>query len=323
MNPYFLVVTISPIKNELIAIKNASFLDKVKDYDVIDVSAFIPEYYYGTNKVEENIKEIVDSKDEVILSAFNRGYRYLNDNYDPYSGNSFLVSPNYFNKIEVRDSKKNIIKFDDILDKSKITIIIPNKAKQYSEELTKKYVEWASFISDVSVAELNVTIKYSDNNQDLYSFGFQDNISELVLHDPVILVVNPELLNAEQTVSLISSRFLIFQKLSKVISTNKDKKYFQEINKIGYVEKKYKDVLTFNFVFLTLLITLVFSNLIVRRIERLYIIDTLIIDLIVVLGINLFLPFNKFTFFTYILIIILTYINLAKSLFKMKTKKLD
>ena len=307
---YLLLVMFSSVISEIyLGLFNNPF-QTVSQYSTTDLTSFNPGFYDGEKKVNDFYKEFISKQDNIILSAYNIGYDFSKNNYDPYSGNSLLTSPKYFETQSIKDYRGTPLKFSDV-EKNKINIIIPTNQKYNTEKIKEEYTNWMSFISDIPVKKLVVNIYYSQEKQDIYSYGYQNSIRRLKLTSPVIMVINPMALSPDVLASFMSNRFVSFKLNTGLNSIPNYTSYFARISKINYLLKE--DLLIVIVRGMSLLLTLYIIILLMKeKINmKVTITDRLIWYIFTLTLIILMLPFEKYSM---ILVLILMMYMLMKKI---------
>lgn len=124
---YILFSALVPVANEIYLSYIKNPISAVNNYTTVDLTSFSPEFYIGTQKMEKDYKDFLMNHEDIILSAYNVGYDFNQQNYDPYSGNSLLVSPSYFNKSKIKSTEGSLFEVKNFEKRADATIIIPVK----------------------------------------------------------------------------------------------------------------------------------------------------------------------------------------------------
>lgn len=310
---YLILLLFSSVNNEIYLSYIKNPLNSVKQYTTTDLTSFSPEFYTGERKVNNYYKNFISNQKDIIISAYNVGYSFKTNNYDPYSGNSFLVSPKYFDTQIIHDNKGNIFKFNETKENNTVRLIIPFNKKSDEEKIKEKYTKWMNFISGIPTKKLNVKIFYSKDNQYCYSYGYQNDIKSLKLKSPVIMVINPMSLTAEETATLMSNRFISFIQTSNPKQAKYYNSYFAEINQLKYLISSQSHIWLVKWI--TLVLILILLSLIILKIDFFYTntLDRLIWNIISLTFIIYFFPFK---IYSYLIIIVLMFYLFFKSKFK-------
>lgn len=311
---YLLLVMFSSVISEIYLGHFNNPLQTVSQYSTTDLTSFNPGFYDGEKKVNDFYKKFISKQDNIILSAYNIGYDFSKNNYDPYSGNSLLTSPKYFETQSIKDYRGKPLKFSDI-GKNKINIIIPTNQKYNTEKIKEEYTNWMSFISDIPVKKLDVNIYYSQEKQDIYSYGYQNSIRSLKLKSPVIMVINPMALSPDVLASFMSNRFVSFKLNTGLNSIPNYTSYFARISKINYLMKE--DLLIVIVRGMSLLLTL---NIIILLMKekinmKVTITDRLIWYVFTLTLIILMLPFEKYSMILILVLMISMFLKKVRKLF--------
>lgn len=312
---YVSLLSLAPATGEVYLSYVKRPLESVSEYNVVDLTSYSPEFYYGTKNIENDYKDFIIKQKDVVLSAYNVGYDFHKNNYDPYSGNSLLVSPNYFDVTTVKDYKGKKIKFTKIGSDSEIYLIIPISQKKNSDRIQKMYTEWANFLTDIPVEKLEIKLSYSEDGQNVYSYGFQSNTSGLTLESPIIMVINPKVLSADQVTAFLSNRFFAYKPDSQFDKDEIYKSYFAEMSKIKYLVNFYSLVWLIRWI--NILVSVCVVVLLLMRIQensQVKLVDLLIVDVVTLTLINILFPFNNCSYF--ILIFLMMYYYIKRKLWK-------
>ena len=310
---YLLLVMFSSVISEIyLGLFNNPF-QTVSQYSTTDLTSFSPGFYDGEKKVNDFYKEFISKQDSIILSAYNIGYDFSKNNYDPYSGNSLLTSPKYFETQSIKDYRGKPLKFSDV-EKNKINIIIPTNQKYNTEKIKEEYTNWMSFISDIPLKKLVVNIYYSQEKQDIYSYGYQNSIRSLKLTSPVIMVINPMALSPDVLASFMSNRFVSFKLNTGLNSIPNYSSYFARISKINYLMKE--DLLIVIVRGMSLLLTLYIIILLMKeKINmKVTITDRLIWYIFTLTLIILMLPFEKYSMILILVLMISMFLKKVRKL---------
>lgn len=303
---YFVIINFTTVSEELYLQYLNNPLKSVENMTTADLSSFTPQSINGGENTNNYYIKYLNSQSDVIISAYNVGYQYSENNYDPYSGNSFLTSPKYFETQKVLDYKDNVFLFDNKRKNNEVDLIIPFHLKNNQSKIIYKYKMWMSFISDIPVEKLNIQIHYSKDNQHVYSYGYQNSILALKMNSPVIMVVKPEALNGDEIVSLLSNRFISYNNIQKYKNDNGLSRYFIEINKIKNLMSEESYSLLVSWLILLISIFLLLNLFIFEVYEKVEILDELIWYIFSLTIIILFFNFRKFPFMIISCLIIYT-----------------
>ncbi|MBL3716253.1 hypothetical protein GHK52_05415 [Lactococcus garvieae] len=289
-------------------------ITSVKQYSTADLTSFSPEFYYGKKKTDNYYKEFISKQNNVILSVYNIGYDFNKNNYEPYSGNSLLVSPNYFDTQKFRDYKGKEFKFTENKRSNAVSIIIPIDQKLNEEKIKKEYAQWMTFISDIPLKKLDISIYYSKEWQDVYSYAYQNNMYSLKISSPVIMVINPVALNAEHISAYMSNRFISFIPNQEFNSSQYYRSYFAEISQIKTLIGN--QFLTDMLKWISLILSIYFLALAipVKSFIQVDITDRLIWNVLTLTLVILMLPFEMPAIFG--IIFLMLYLNTQASLKK-------
>lgn len=310
---YLLLVIFSSVISEVYLGYFNNPLQTVSQYSTTDLTSFNPGFYEGEKKVNDFYKEFISKQDNIILSAYNIGYDFSKNNYDPYSGNSLLTSPKYFETQDIKDYRGKTFKFSDV-EKNKINIIIPTSQKHNIEKIKEEYTNWMSFISDIPVKKLDVNIYYSQKNQDVYSYGYQNSIRNLKLNSPVIMVINPMALTPEVLASFMSNRFVSFKLNTNLNSIPNYTSYFAQISKISYLMKEDLFIMIVRGINLLLTLYIIVLLILEKTNMKVTITDRLIWYIFTLTFIILMLPFEKYSMI--LVLVLMVYILMKKVVVK-------
>lgn len=318
---YILLIIFSKSACELYLSFVHSPLKSISNYSTVDLSYFNSSFYIGDEKYNNDCKDFISKQENVILSAYNVGYSFVENNYDPYSGNSLLVSNNFFNEQTIKDNHGNSLKLKDNASNNSISIIIPNKEKNNTQKLKSLYMKWMNFLTNVPTNKLNVHILYSQDNQIIYSNAYQGSVQGLALKSPVIMVINPKALTSEESAAYLSNRFFWFTNEKKSIKQMDFDKSIGAVSKMKYLV--IESSITWIFTFINLLFSIIFLIIFLIKLtkEKVFVIDRLIWSFISLITITIFLPTN---FYSYAFLILIYLYLLLKDIvidLKIRTKK--
>ncbi|WP_203269359.1 hypothetical protein [Streptococcus uberis] len=279
-------------------------LKYVSKYSTTDLTSFNPTFYEGIKKSNSYYEDYLKKQNNIIISAYNVGYEFRSDNFNPYTGNSFLTTSKFFETQKIRDNKGKIFSFREYRRKNEIDIIIPFNKKKSKERIKKEYAKWMAFISDIPVQKLKINIHYSLDNQIIYSYGYQNSLRSLRMKTPVIMVVNPSALNNDEIVSLLSNRFITYRKGSETINHDDLSMYFMEINNIKNLMQGQSLQILIKWSSLALSLILLIMILIRKRNTTIEVLDKLIYFFFYLTFIVIIFQFNIISFVCISLIMI-------------------
>lgn len=293
---YLILITLFSINNEIYLSYIKNPMTSVKQYSTTDLTSFSPEFYYGKKKTDNHYKEFISKQNDVILSVYNVGYNFRENNYDPYAGNSLLVSPKFFDTQKILENNGKEFKFIEKEEKNTLILIIPINQKLNEQKIKKEYSHWMSFITDIPVEELDININYSKEGQNVYSYAYQNDMHSLKLTSPVIMVINPVALNAEHISAYMSNRFISFIPDQDFNETQYYQSYFAEISQIRTLIGN--QLLTEVIKWISLILSIYFLTLVfviqIKTIIQVDITDRLIWNVLTLTLIILILPFEMY-----------------------------
>lgn len=333
-----------------ISINTLKTIDKIQDfypwfdlknYVSIDISSKIPqdEIYY--NDLIEKTHEVISKEDNLLLSSYNKGFEFKDNNYSPNDGNAMIISNNYLDYVSVADKDNTrIFSNNSIFGEFKYNILVPEmyKKNKQIESLINEYTDWINFITNSPVSIDQIHIEYIKNNQQTISFAFDNDINELCLKNATLLVMNPKFLSPEFMFSYLSNRYIqvvpsnvFFKNLEK---NNLDKYFFSITNTINHILKvisNEKKILIQTLILLSLLLfSIIILEILLIQVIFLFkkrmlflltidgksfkekyidlIIMHVITDISILLCINLFVGIYSSTIIVALLLFLLTYL---------------
>ncbi|EOH1637220.1 hypothetical protein ACLSNP_002495 [Enterococcus faecalis] len=285
----------------------------VSNYSTVDLTSFSPEFYFGTKKIEKDYKDFLMNHEDIILSAYNVGYDFNQQNYDPYSGNSLLVSPSYFNKSKIKSKEGPVFEVESFEKRADATIIIPFKQRGNIDKIKKAYTEWLNFLTNIPLEEISMNVLYSQDDQNIYSYAYQNSINDLKLKSPAILVVDPYKLTNEQIRSFMTNRFFVFKNEKNPSNGEIYQSYFAEMSKIKILVENGSVIWLIRGIVLLISLCLLLVIEITKKVSKFSLIDTLIWNVITLTVIKLIFPIEKIPYIIIVLLMIYLCVIRAKN----------
>ncbi|MEI5992386.1 hypothetical protein A5881_003942 [Enterococcus termitis] len=210
--------------------------EQVTDYNLMDISSMIPQDDIGYNSVAERIKAVLSQEDNIILSAYNKGYNYGNTDVNPETGNSMIINKNYLKFSNIKDQFEERISSDQInFESLDCVLIIPKMYASHIEKIKEDYKQWYQFLTNTNI-EVRMKIIYELDNQTTNAYSFDENVDELFQKNAIHFVIDEKKLSQDIYLSFLSSRFFLVassKELDSSLKENNLDKYFFTISKIG------------------------------------------------------------------------------------------
>jgi putative ABC transport system permease protein len=144
-----------------------------------------------------------DNNDKAIYVGQDRFYNDQHESIVNMGGLDIFIDLNYL--------KRNPIEFCDSSDMNKINVnkntislLIPEKYKDYEQEIKENYLSYIKFILEeeppnqkINIANLDINTIYVKNNQKYFTYNYLYGSSEdnYFINDPISIIVNPNMMS--------------------------------------------------------------------------------------------------------------------------------